>query len=60
MTSRPLSPRAEEYSLGWEGVSLLVPEEYRILYRPVRAGRASWTTSIIQAADTGARAAQQR
>lgn len=72
VTSRPRSPRAEEYSLRWEVVSLVRPEEYRwvtpgqcthgvstdillrILYRPVRPVSTGWTTSIIQAADTGA------
>ena len=53
VTSRPGSARAEEYSLRWEVVSLVRPEEYRILYRPVRPVSTGWTTSIIQAADTG-------
>ena len=55
VTSRPRSSRAEEYSLRWEVVSLVRPEEYRILYRPVRPVTNGWTTSIIQAADTGTR-----
>ena len=29
VTSRPRSQRAEEYSLRWEVVSLVRPEEYR-------------------------------
>ena len=29
VTSRPRSSRAEEYSLRWEVVSLVRPEEYR-------------------------------
>ena len=73
VTSRPRSHRAEEYSLKWEVVSLVRPEEYRwvmvsqhivyhdimvrILYRPVRPVSTGWTTSIIQAADTSTRSA---
>ena len=72
VTSRPRSQRAEEYSLRWEVVSLVRPEEYRwvmvsghivyhdmlrILYRPVRPVSTGWTTSIIQAADTSTRSA---